>query len=146
MSDSIMLYKDEFREAVVTVWEKSVRATHHFLKLDDIVYYKSIVSALNFNDFTVYCYLKDDEVIGFLGVSERKIEMLFLDPEFRGKGIGTQLMEFALKNLNVIEVDVNEGNTNATKFYQKFGFITYDRTPTDSEGKPYPILKMKLEI
>lgn len=29
-------------------------------------------------------------------------------------------------------------------FYQKFGFEIFERSATDEQGKPYPILKMQL--
>jgi putative acetyltransferase len=47
--------------------------------------------------------------------------------------------------LNIKKVDVNEQNKNAIKFYNKYGFIKHEKTTKDSEGKNYPILKMKLK-
>lgn len=70
--------------------------------------------------------------------------MLFLDPKYIGKGYGKSLMDFAVLNQNANLVDVNEQNTNAKKFYQKYGFEIYERTEKDNLGKDYPILKMKL--
>ncbi len=143
--NTIFPYEDKFRIEIVKVWESSVRATHHFVKLEDIEYFKSIVSTIDFNSFSVYCSFDPKGVlIGFLGVAGGKVEMLFLDPNFIGKGAGKQLMEFALNQLNVTEVDVNEQNLNAVLFYEKFGFRTYERVEKDSEGKDYPILKMRL--
>lgn len=141
----IFKFKDEYRADLVDLWERSVRATHHFLKPEDIDFYKSIVKDIDFHAFEVYCaFDNDNKMVGMLGVADGKLEMLFLSPDQIGKGVGRQLMEFVLKDLNVMLVDVNEGNTNAANFYQKFGFKVYDRTPTDEQGKPYPILKMKL--
>jgi putative acetyltransferase len=142
---TIELYNDDFKDQIIAIWEKSVRATHNFLKPADIDYYKKIVNTIDFNSFTVYCALTDDRrLIGFIGVSGSKIEMLFLDPKYIGQGVGKLLMVVAMTELKATEVDVNEGNINAVKFYTRFGFTTYERTPTDSEGKEYPILKMKL--
>ena len=62
----------------------------------------------------------------------------------KGKGIGKAITKFAIHELKVNEVDVNEGNTNGVEFYKHFGFEQYDRTPIDSTGKPYPILMMRL--
>lgn len=123
-----------------------MRATHQFLKSEDIDFYKSIVWGIDFNEFDVFLSLSEaDEVLGFLGVAENKLEMLFLKPACRGKGIGKALTEYAIRELKVTEVDVNEGNTHAVGFYKRFGFEVYERTPLDSTGKPYPILKMKLK-
>ena len=81
--------------------------------------------------------------IGFMGVQERKIEMLFLHPDYFRKGLGKVLVERAFSELNVEYVDVNEQNPNAMKFYERMGFKAFNRTECDSEGNPFPILEMK---
>jgi putative acetyltransferase len=138
-------YHEKYREQVVFVWEKSVRATHHFVTADDIIYFKQIVQEIDFYAFDVYCLMLADRLIGFIGVAGKSIEMFFLDPDFTGQGLGDRLMRFALEDLKATKVDVNEQNTNAVKFYAKYGFVTYKRTEKDPEGKAYPILKMKLK-
>jgi putative acetyltransferase len=92
----------------------------------------------------VYCLTCENNVVGFLGVAERKAEMLFIDPDYLGQGLGKKLMDFAFTNLNVNNVDVNEQNSNAVKFYKKLGFETYERTEKDDQGKNYPLVRMKL--
>lgn len=145
MSISIKKYEDRYHEDVLAVWEASVRATHLFLPEEDIVFFRSLVHTIDFHSLPVYCALNENrEVIGFLGVSGSKLEMLFLKPEYMGKGIGKQLMKFAFDNLGVNELDVNEDNANARAFYKKFGFRVKSRRPLDDCGKPYPILNMKL--
>jgi putative acetyltransferase len=138
-------YSEKFREQIILVWEKSVRATHNFVKPSDIDYFKIIVKEIDFNSFSVYCLTNENNVLGFLGVADFKIEMLFLDPDFIGQGLGKKLMKFALDDLKADKVDVNEQNLNAVNFYSRFGFTTYERTEKDPEGKDYPILKMKLK-
>ncbi|MBM9501665.1 GNAT family N-acetyltransferase [Leptospira sp. 201903071] len=138
-------YEEKFREPMILLWERSVRATHDFVSLEDIEYFKSLVKNIDFSSFRVHCCFQEDQSLsGFIGVSENKIEMLFLEPKYIGKGIGKSLIEFAIEELAVTEVEVNEQNLNAVRFYSKFGFRTYDRTELDGEGKNYPILKMKL--
>ncbi len=145
MKIEIQPYNDTFKEEIVLVWENSVRATHDFLNSSDIDYYKKIVSGIDFNSFPVFCLTDADKVLGFMGIAEHKIEMLFLAPEHIGKGFGKILMNFAINELAVDKVDVNEQNQNAVNFYSKFDFVPYDRTDKDDEGKDYPILKMKLK-
>ena len=141
----IVKYSDRYREQILDVWEKSVLATHHFLKPSDFRSIKEIVKTIDFNAFEVYCLVQNAEVAGFLGVAEQKVEMLFLSPKYFGKGLGKKLLDFAVKELRVHKVDVNEQNTNAVDFYQKFGFKTYERTDKDDQGKDYPLLRMILE-
>lgn len=126
------------------VWGKSVKATHDFLPDD---YYQKIWDI--FFDFipSVELYVNRNEqgtIDGFVGVADGKMEMLFLHPGSIGKGIGTQLAIFAIEQLKVTKVDVNEHNVQATAFYKKMGFEIIGRSETDGLGKPFPILSMVL--
>lgn len=138
-------YTDKYHEQVLDVWEKSVLATHDFLDPSDFQTIKSKVKELNFHDYEVYCLVRKDEVVGFLGTLDRKIEMLFLSPDYMGKGHGKTLMTFAINELNVDKVDVNEQNKKAVAFYERWGFITYERTKKDDQGNDHPLLRMKIE-
>ncbi|PZX61947.1 GNAT family N-acetyltransferase [Hydrotalea sandarakina] len=141
----IVKYSEKYRVQLLDVWEKSVLETHHFLSATDFHEIKEIVTAIDFSAFDVYCLLERNNVIGFLGIANQKIEMLFLSPEQIGKGLGKKLLNFAIHYLNANKVDVNEQNTNAVKFYSKFGFKTYERTAKDEQGKNYPLLRMELK-
>ena len=140
----ISQYSDIHKQQILTVWEKSVLATHDFLAPNDFEEIKESVSNINFNDFEVFSLTKENLVLGFIGVADKKVEMLFLDPHFFGQGLGLQLLNFAVKELKADKVDVNEQNSKAVKFYQKFGFETFERTEKDDQGRNYPLLRMKL--
>lgn len=138
-------YTDSYRQQILTIWEKSVLATHDFLTRSDFEEIKDLVSGINFNDFQVFCLTKENLVLGFIGVADKKIEMLFLDPKYFGKGLGKKLLNFSVKELNAYKLDVNEQNTKALKFYQNFGFEAFERTDKDDQGRNYPLLRMKLK-
>lgn len=127
------------------VWEASVRATHGFVKPEDIDYFKQLVEKIDWSSFPVYCLVSENKVLGFIGVENHSIETLFLEPGSIGKGYGKKLMEFALDKLGANKVDVNEQNIRAVNFYSGFGFVPYGRTEKSPEGKDYPIIKMRLE-
>ncbi len=137
-------YTDIYRQQVLTIWEKSVLATHDFLTSSDFEEIKELVSNINFNDFQVFCMIKENVILGFIGVADKKVEMLFIDPQYFGQGLGQKLLSFAVKELNADKLDVNEQNKKALRFYQKFGFETFERTDKDEQGRNYPLLRMKL--
>jgi len=137
-------YNDNYKEQILTIWENSVLATHDFLTPNDFKEIKELVSNINFNDFQVFCLMNENLILGFIGVADKKVEMLFLDPNVFGQGLGRKLLNFAVEELNADKLDVNEQNTKAFKFYQKFGFETYERTDKDGQGRNYPLLRMKL--
>ncbi len=127
------------------VWELSVKATHHFLPED---YFQEIRNLFQTFLPAVDLYVSRDEqgkITGFLGVAEGKIEMLFLHPHFIGNGIGRSFTRFAIDQLQVTKVDVNEQNEKAVEFYQRMGFKVVKRNETDGLGRPFPILEMVLE-
>lgn len=144
MSPDIETYNETHRQGLLSVWERSVLATHHFLDPEDFIAIKKLVHGMSFTELDVYCLMDAGKVIGFLGVAGPKIEMLFLDPDYTGQGLGKQLMNFAVTDLRASLVDVNEQNTNAVHFYKRSGFEVFGRTEKDGSGKGYPLLKMKL--
>ena len=129
---------------LLAVWENSVRATHDFITEDDIAFFKPIIIEQAFPNVTLKC-IKDENktILGFVGVHECKIEMLFILNAARGKGIGKALLNFAVEQLASHKVDVNEQNPLAVGFYQHMGFKVASRSPLDDMGKPFPILHME---
>ena len=111
--------KAEYPE-VVAVWEASVRATHHFLKEEDIEYFKPLILNTYLETVELRCVREKDN--WFLGVVEQNLEMLFIHPEYRGKRIGKALLDYSIDKLNITKVDVNEQNEQAVGFYKHLGF------------------------
>ena len=134
----------ELIERLVVVWERSVRATHEFLSEEEIAEIKPFVPQAVAGVETLVVAERDDEPVGFMGVQDGRLEMLFLDPEARGRGLGRQLLEHGISRLDVTELTVNEQNPQAVGFYEHLGFKTYRRTELDEEGRPYPLLYMRL--
>lgn len=130
---------------LLDIWEVFVRATHHFLSDAEITQIKEYVpQALQ---GVVHLIIAEDETDGptaFIGIENNRLEMLFLSPKVRGKGLGKHLLQYAVQDYGVRELTVNEQNPQAVGFYEHLGFQTYKRTEYDEEGNPYPLLYMKL--
>ena len=132
-------------EALTAVWEHSVRATHHFLSEPEILRIRAYVpQAVGGVAQLVAAENQAGEPVGFMGVENGRLEMLFLAPEARGCGLGGRLLRCGIEQYGVREVTVNEQNPQAVDFYAHFGFRTYRRTERDEEGGPYPLLYMRL--
>jgi len=130
---------------LLAVWEDSVRATHSFISEEDIAFFKPIVINQAFPAVSLKCVKSaKGDILGFIGVKEDKIEMLFVLSDELGKGIGKALLTDAIDTKSVSKVDVNEQNPNAVAFYQYLGFRVINRSPVDDMGKPFPILHMSL--
>lgn len=131
---------------LLNIWEASVRATHHFLSDAEVDKIKEYVpQALNGVTHLIIAENEFAEPVAFMGIENARLEMLFLSPAERGKGLGRQLMQYGIRNYGIQELTVNEQNPQAAGFYEHLGFQTYKRTDFDEEGNPYPLLYMKLE-
>ena len=128
---------------LLEIWESAVLNTHDFLKEEDFLYYKENVPSY-FPHVTLRGLEADGRLVGFIGIAESNIEMLFVDNDYRGRGIGKQLIRHAIDELGATKVDVNEQNAQAVGFYEHMGFNLVSRSELDAEGKPYPILHMQL--
>ena len=128
---------------LIEIWESAVLNTHDFLKEEDFLYYKKQLPVY-FQYVTLVGFEQEGILAGFMGIAEENLEMLFVDNEYRGTGIGKKLIAYATANLHVTKVDVNEQNTQAVGFYKYMGFNLVRRSELDGEGKEYPILHMQL--
>ncbi len=136
---------DALVNALVELWEASVRASHHFLAEEDIRRLIPFVGEAIRGVETLLVLYQGSRPVAFMGVENRKIEMLFVAPDCFGNGFGKQLVRIAIEQYGVCYVDVNEQNPQAEGFYRHLGFRTFERTETDEQGNPFPILRMKLE-
>ena len=140
----ISLREEKTINALFEVWKESVKATHTFLseqEIDRIAAYvpmalrevPRLIAAVNPNGIPV----------AFMGIDQNKLEMLFISPAERGKGIGKQLLKHGIEAYSVNELCVNEQNPQARGFYEHMGFEVYQRDELDGQGNPFPILHMR---
>ncbi|HEK1693460.1 putative N-acetyltransferase YjaB [compost metagenome] len=129
---------------LVQVWENSVRATHDFLPDAYILLLRDHVLRKYLDAVMLVCCKDRRRICGFAGVANGRLDMLFVAPEYRGRGVGKRLLRYAISELNAQYLDVNEQNPQALGFYLHEGFEVIGRSETDGLGQPYPLLHMKL--
>lgn len=134
---------DDLISGLVSIWEKSVRASHFFLTEKDIADIRQQVAPALKMIPVLLVAIDDDNIVGFAGIFKDKLEMLFIDPVYFGQGMGYTLINYCFKQYNIQFVDVNEQNPQAFKFYQRQGFSVIKRSPLDSDGRPFPILHLQ---
>lgn len=126
------------------VWERSVRATHTFLTDEDIGKIRPYVPQLLKSVARLVVEMdRSGNPIAFLGVENQHLEMLFLAPQERGKGLGRRLLTYVVDHYDVRTVTVNEENHSACGFYEHMGFEVTVRSDIDEQGNPWPILQMR---
>ena len=131
---------------LLEVCESSVKATHLFLSEEEIENIKNYVpQAIQEIPYLIIVVNEHQVPIGFMGIAEQHLEMLFISHEERGKGLGKELLKYGIEKYSVNDLAVNEQNPLAKGFYEHMGFEVYKRTECDEQGNPYPLLYMRLD-
>ncbi|AFK52607.1 acetyltransferase [Tistrella mobilis] len=130
---------------LLSIWERSVRATHDFLTGADI---RDLVPVVRDQALPSVRLLiaadADGRIAGFLGLDGNRVEMLFVDPDHFGCGVGRALIEAAAALAGPrLDLDVNEQNPGARGFYAALGFIETGRSPLDGQGRAFPLIHLR---
>ena len=81
-------------EQLLNIWEASVRATHLFLSDAEVNQIKSYVpQALKGVKHLIVMETENGEPLGFMGVENKRLEMLFHSPTERRKGFGGDIFD-----------------------------------------------------
>lgn len=134
-------------EQLLNIWESSVRATHLFLSAKEIESIKQYVPRALRKVPHLLAVKNEKEIpVGFMGIAEHRLEMLFISASERGKGLGKELLKYGIETYSVADLAVNEQNPLAKAFYEHMGFEVYRRTELDEQGNPYPLLYMRRKV
>lgn len=127
---------------VTEIWRGAVEATHHFLTPED----RAAID-LEVSEFLPRAPLwlavdENDQPIAFMLIEDAHMEALFVDPAYRGQGIGAALVRYGLTMHPTMTTDVNEQNDQALGFYVQMGFRRTGRSRKDRQGRPYPLIHL----
>jgi ribosomal protein S18 acetylase RimI-like enzyme len=85
--------------------------------------------------WTLAAFDADATLAGFIALTDRHVDQLYVDPSHQRRGIGSALLGEALKAApGRITLDVFEENAPARAFYEKHGFQGRDRWMNEQEG------------
>ncbi|MCL6262588.1 acetyltransferase [Craterilacuibacter sp. RT1T] len=140
---SIRLSLPDEGARVVEIWRRAVDATHDFLSPEDRQAIDELVCAFLPKATLWLAVDVHDYPLAFMLIDDGHMEALFVDPAYRGLGVGRALVGHALHLCPALTTDVNEQNTQAVGFYLKMGFRLTGRSALDGQGRPYPLIHLK---
>lgn len=106
---------------IMDIWIASNLDAHNFISKDYFYNNFDIVKDA-IENATVYVYEQESKVIGFVGINQEFIEGIFVDRNYRSKGIGKKLINYCKKNYNTLSLNVYCKNKKAIEFYKREGF------------------------
>ena len=132
-------------DAVLGIWRRAVDATHDFLSTEDRAAIDQEVQVLLPRLDLWVAVDQNDRPTGFMSLSDSSLDALFIDPAMHGTGIGRALVDFALRSSSYLRTEVNEQNEKAVAFYRRLGFREVGWSLIDGQGRPYPLVHMRLD-
>ncbi len=86
----------------------------------------------------------DERVVGFVGVDEKYLAWLYVDPDYYGQGIGRRLLRLALGRIGPgAWTIVLAGNERTRHLYESEGFREARRFESDNAGYPCTCIRME---
>lgn len=112
-----------YHATLCELWERSVRSTHHWFDNADIDALKPTLPA-HIDAFSHLLIARvNEKTVGFIGVCGDFVNMLFVDADEQGKGIGSALLNEAEKRFGITSTSVLNDNAAALAFYEKRGYV-----------------------
>lgn len=79
----------------------------------------------------------DGFVKGFMQIENQEVKKLFVEPVLQGRSIGSELLEYAITEMNVKFLWALEKNVKAIAFYERHGFHITDEKRFEDDTTEY---------
>lgn len=137
--------EDKDIDRVMIIWKYSTIKAHNFI---DEKYWENsydIVKNVYIPASETFIYEEDKEIKGFISILNKEfIGALFIDINTQGRGIGSKLIDYAIKNYKKLNLAVYKDNKKSVEFYLNKGFdIITQQVNEDSRFKEY-IMEIKI--
>ncbi|MCI5610359.1 MAG: N-acetyltransferase [Roseburia sp.] len=106
---------------VADIWLDTNLKAHSFISAQ---YWESNYELVKemFSQAEVYVYEDGQKIQGFIGLSDKYIEGIFVSEKMQSQGIGKLLLNYIKDRKDVLHLNVYQKNIRAIHFYQREGF------------------------
>lgn len=131
-------------DLIMRIWKESTIKSHNFIDESYWIANYNTVKDVYIPISETFIYEDDSIVKGFISIINNEfIGALFVDINSQGLGVGSELMDFAIKKYKNLELAVYKDNKKAVEFYKNKGFKII--TEQDNEDSGYKEYIMKKE-
>lgn len=129
-------------DALTDVWERAARSSHQFMDPGDFAALRPAIRDAYLPSMDVWLVETADGPAAFVGARGSHVELLYVDPAFQGKGLGTRLLAVVGEH-GATSVEVYADNAVGVAFYRSQGFTEVQRRERDAAGRPYPMVVLR---
>lgn len=119
---------------VAQIWLDTNLKTHYFVPAQ---YWKNNFELVEemLLQAEVYVYEDNQQIQGFIGLSDEYIEGIFISAKMQSHGIGKLLLDHLKNKKTKLFLNVYQKNTRAIYFYQKEGFQIQSESLDEATGE-----------
>lgn len=140
----IRKYKEKDLDIIMKIWQEENINAHNFISKEywknHYEYVKSILPKAEILVYTI-----DENIVGFIGLNDNYIEGIFIKKDFQGKGIGTELLKYLMKEKEELSLRVYEKNAKAIRFYTNNSFNIKTKELDEDTGEYEYFMKWKFK-
>lgn len=118
----IRKYKETDIDEILEVWFQASSLAHPFLDTEFMCMERVNIRDVYMPNTDTWVFVDGDMIIGFISMMGNEVGAIFVRPDYHGRGVGRQLMDFVADFHEVLEVEVFERNVVGRAFYDKYGF------------------------
>ena len=124
-------------DEIMDLWLHANIESHSFIEAD---YWKKNYDMVRklISEAEVYVAEENEEIQGFIGLTDTYIAGIFVKTTEQSKGIGTELLCTVMKHRDCLNLNVYKKNMRAVVFYQNRGFkIVNQKTDENTSEEEY---------
>ena len=124
-------------DEVMALWLHANIESHSFIEAD---YWKKNYDMVRklIPEAEVFVAEENEEILGFIGLTDTYIAGIFVKETEQSKGIGTELLRTVMKLKDQLNLNVYKKNMRAVVFYQNRGFkIVNQKTDENTSEEEY---------
>lgn len=108
-------------DEIMDLWLHANIESHSFIEAD---YWKKNYDMVRklIPEAEVFVAEENEEILGFIGLTDTYIAGIFVKATEQSKGVGTELLRTAMKLKDYLKLNVYKKNRKAVVFYQHRGF------------------------
>ena len=120
---------------VMQIWLEGNMEAHDFIPADYWVsHYSQVKEQLLQAD--IYVYEQDEKIQGFVEMMHHYLAGIFVDKQYRSRGIGKILLDYIKENYPAFSLNVYQKNRRALDFYLREGLVIAEKGVDEDTAEP----------
>lgn len=126
------------------IWLDASLIAHPFIGRQRLLEQRLLIEDRYLPNSETWVACQGNKSLGFISLLDKFVGGIFVAPGQQGKGVGRQLIAFALERKRELTLEVYTQNEQAIRFYTSLGFREISRRPYDDEGLPFENARLTL--